>query len=214
MFRTSIIFIAAVLLLISSAFVYASAEELEQIRHAIKAKGAKWHADETSVSGLRWKEKQLRLGASEYEDWLAEILSSPETAPVPELEGAPYTIDWRNVGGISYVSPVKNQGSCGSCWAFATTALLESQVMISNGGMPIDLSEQILLSCSNAGTCSSGGSPSIASNFIRDVGLPLERCFKYTATNNSCSNACANWQYNTYSLTAGTWQTPKNHHRR
>lgn len=197
--KTAVILTVAVLILIYSAFVYASPEELEEIKHAIQAKGAKWHADETSVSGLAWKEKKLRLGTREDEDFLAEVLSSPDTAPIPEVTASLPTVDWRNVEGVSCVTPVKNQGSCGSCWAFATTAGLESQVMIGTEGMPIDLSEQILVSCSGAGTCS-GGSPTSASNYIRDVGLPLESCFMYTASNNLCSNACPNWQENTYSI--------------
>jgi C1A family cysteine protease len=171
-------------------------EELDQIRGAIKAKGAKWHADETSVSRLSAHEKKMRLGAMEQE---AEALpgDSTGTAPVPLVTAAPPTVDYRNANGVSFVSPVKNQGSCGSCWAFAVTAALESQVMIATSGAPIDLSEQILVSCSGAGSCS-GGSPTTSSNYIRDVGLPLDGCFRYTATNNSCINACLDWQNDTY----------------
>ena len=144
------------------------------------------------------RRQDIRIGA-ELRGKEKAALSSSETAPIPDIVGAPATLDWRNVGGISYVSPVKSQGSCGSCWAFATTAGTESQLMIATGGMPIDLAEQILVSCSNAGSCS-GGVTVNASNFIRDVGLPLESCFKYTATNNVCSNACLNWQDNTYKI--------------
>jgi C1A family cysteine protease len=197
-------------LLVSSTFIYADQKDLDEIRHAINVKGARWHADKTSISVLSEKEKRMRLGNREDEDILAQALSSPESAPIPQMEGAPVTLDWRNIGAVSavsYVSPVKNQGSCGSCWAFATTAGLESQVMISGGGIPIDLSEQILVSCSGVGSCS-GGSSSSASSYIRDVGLPLESCFKYTATNNLCSSACLDWKNNTYSIkgwhTAGT----------
>jgi C1A family cysteine protease len=190
---------ALVVLLFGSSLTYADSEELEQIRHAIKVKKAKWHANKTSVSELSMKEKRNRLGGDEFEDLMAESLSSQETAPIPVLEGAPATFDWRNLEGISYVTPVKNQGSCGSCWAFATTAGLESQVMMATGGMPIDLSEQILVSCSGVGSCS-GGSSAAASSFIRDTGLPLESCLQYTATNNLCSNACLNWENDTQSI--------------
>ena len=186
-------------LLISSTLVYAQPDDLDQIRDAIKIKGARWHADKTSISVLSEKEKKKRLGDREDEDIIVQALSSPESAPTPQVEGAPATMDWRNAGGISYVSPVKNQGSCGSCWAFATTAGLESQYMISQGGMPIDLSEQILVSCSGMGSCS-GGSSASASSYIRDVGLPLESCFRYTATNNLCSNACLDWRNSTYTI--------------
>jgi C1A family cysteine protease len=187
-------------LLLTSAFVYADSGELGHIRQAINARGGRWHADETSVSNLSLQEKKMRLGLHEYEELLADYLSSPQSAPIPMVTAAPATLDWRNVEGVNYVSPIKNQGSCGSCWAFAVTAAAESQMMIATSGLPIDLAEQILVSCPGGGGTCSGGSPSTASTYIRDVGLPLESCFTYTATNNSCSNACMNWQDNTYRI--------------
>jgi hypothetical protein len=63
----------------------------------------------------------------------------------------------------------------------------------------VDLSEQVLVSCSGSGSCA-GGSSASASNYVRDVGLPVESCFPYTATDNSCLNACADWQNQTYTI--------------
>ena len=51
--------------------------------------------------------------------------------------------DWQNEG---YVSSVKNQGNCGSCWAFAATATIESMHAIQNYGL-LDLSEEQLMEC-------------------------------------------------------------------
>lgn len=196
-FKGSIVMMIAVFaLLVTWEFVRADTEELEQIRHEIKARGAKWHADETSVSRLTMKEKKMRLGHKDDGDLAAIAGDTSSTVPLATVEGAPATVDWRNFNGISYVSPVKNQGSCGSCWAFAVTAGLESQAMMGTNGTQVDLAEQILVSCSGAGSCSGGYSAS-ASNYIRDYGLPVESCFAYTATNNVCSNACADWQNGT-----------------
>jgi C1A family cysteine protease len=185
----------------SSTAVFAEPdEEVENIRQMIKAKNARWHADKTSLSGLSLKERKRRLGAEEFEDVMAATFGSDTSAPIPAVMGLSGTLDWRNVEGTAYVSPVKSQGSCGSCWAFATAAGLESQAMISTGGLPIDLSEQTLVSCSGAGSCSSG-SITTASSFLRDVGIPVESCFKYTGTNNVCTNACLNWQDAAYRIT-------------
>jgi C1A family cysteine protease len=200
-FKSYISFIVIVFaLMLTSAFVYADSAEIEQIRQAIKARGGRWHADETSVSRLSLQEKKMRLGLRDNEELSADYLSSPQQAPVPIVTAAPPTLDWRGFEEVSYVSPIKNQGSCGSCWAFAVTAAAESQMMIANSGVPINLAEQILVSCPGGGGTCSGGSPSTASTYIRDMGLPLESCFPYTATNNLCSNACLNWQDNTYRI--------------
>jgi hypothetical protein len=90
--------------------------------------------------------------------------------------------------GLNY--PVKNQGNCGSCWAFATTAALESY-FLKQENQPNhneDFAEQVLVSCSGAGSCG-GGYPSTASTYIRDTGLPPEMDYFYTATDGSCTSA-------------------------
>ncbi|MBA3028439.1 MAG: hypothetical protein FP816_06445 [Desulfobacteraceae bacterium] len=188
----------AFMILFATAPAHAGSKQLDNIRAAIKAKGGKWVADVTSVSELTLEEKKVRAGLDMEEELSASNNTlDPLTNDLTTV--APATLDWRNEGGINYVSPVKNQGSCGSCWAFATTAALESQVMIFQKGVLIDLSEQILVSCSGAGSCA-GGSSATASNFIRDVGLPLESCFGYVGTDNSCDNACVNWPTSTYGI--------------
>ena len=59
--------------------------------------------------------------------------------------------DWQSEG---YVSSVKNQGNCGSCWAFAATAAVESMHAIQNYGLLLDLSEEQLVEC--VSTCCGG----------------------------------------------------------
>ena len=114
---------------------------------------------------------------------------------------AAYTyFDWSDPAK-NYVTPVRNQSSCGSCWAFAAAGALESYTLIKNNlvGQDINLSEQVLVSCSGAGSCG-GGSIGSASNYIRDKGLPVEGCFPYTATNNLCSSACYTYQTDSYRI--------------
>ncbi len=202
LFIVSTVLIAV--LVLTTPSVHAGKKELDQVKKAIKAKGAHWDAEETSVSKLSAKERKKRLGLDEADFLSAEALGASELAPPADMTTLSPTLDWRNSSG-NYVSPIKNQGSCGSCWAFAVTAALESQVMIGTKPVtPPELSEQVLVSCSGAGSCS-GGSPSSASNYIRDVGLPVESCFPYTATNNSCANACSTYRVDTLKVIG--WQS-------
>ncbi len=98
----------------------------------------------------------------------------------------PLQFDWRNNEGINYVTPVKDQFSCGSCWAFAANAAVESayNVQIDNN-INRDLSEQELISCSSAGDCG-GGSSGSSLNYIRDFGITNENCFPYAAADIEC----------------------------
>ena len=66
--------------------------------------------------------------------------------------GSPSSLDYRDQG---IVSPVKDQGSCGSCWAFSTTAQYESLIARNNGSI-FDLAEQYVLQCTSGSSCNGG----------------------------------------------------------
>jgi len=183
--------VMVVLLFFVSAFSFAS--ELDGIRAAIKEKNAKWIAGETSVSGLPVELRKERLGLIKPKVTDAEKPVSVE----PPLLGLSPSLDWR-LNPYNYVTPVRDQGNCGSCWAFATTGALESYTLIKNNqpDTDTDLAEQILVSCSRAGSCG-GGYIDRASDFIQDTGLPEESCYPYTAANGNCRRACTDWRLNT-----------------
>lgn len=172
--------------------------ELAAIRQAIKDKGAKWTADETPISKMTARARKKLLGLTRKDDeLLASLIAEEDRAQELFLKTVPGSFDWRNVEGHNYVTPVKDQKACGACWAFAVTAAVESQYMIATGSS-IDLSEQTVVSCSGAGSCAQGGTLYGASSFARDVGIPLESCFPFTATDEPCSHACPNWQQQSY----------------
>jgi len=107
----------------------------------------------------------------------------PTSAPGQKLT-FPSSKDWRDATGA--VSPVKNQQQCGSCWAFASTAVAESQVGIFTGGNVADISEQQVLSCSNSRSTCNGGYPPDALNYAINTGLIVDSRDKYTASDAAC----------------------------
>lgn len=102
------------------------------------------------------------------------------------LADIPSTWDWRTQG---VVSPVKNQGKCGSCWTFSTVGALESHY-IKKYGQFKNLSEQQLVDCAgdydNHGC--NGGLPSHAFEYIKDAGgIAEESSYPYQAVTNQCT---------------------------
>lgn len=86
----------------------------------------------------------LYLGFLNYKPETSNI--PPSTRPVSSgsLFASPSSFDWRTRG---VVTPVKDQGYCGSCWAFGATGQYESMLAIATRGTLYDLAEQYGLEC-------------------------------------------------------------------
>uniref|UniRef100_A0A1A7Y3W4 Pro-cathepsin H n=1 Tax=Iconisemion striatum TaxID=60296 RepID=A0A1A7Y3W4_9TELE len=119
------------------------------------------------------------------------LLSEPQNCSATKgnylvSNGPPDSIDWRKKG--NYITPVKNQGGCGSCWTFSTTGCLESVTAIATGKL-VPLSEQQLVDCAqdfNNHGCN-GGLPSQAFEYIMfNKGLMTEHHYPYKAVEGIC----------------------------
>ena len=184
--------------------VIASENEIKQINQAIAAKGANWTASENWVTKLPPEERRRLCGAilEPIDPSQAKLLS------IPLIDSLPPAFDWRDNNG-NWITPPKKQGQCGSCWDFSAVGQVESWWKIYNNELDsmIDLSEQFILSCGNAGSCD-GGSTNLALDFIKTIGIPTESCFGYEADDEiPCSLACDYWQDEAITIPGWGWIT-------
>ena len=119
----------------------------------------------------------------------AAHLNLPSTrAPV----GIPPAFDWRTKG---VVTPVKDQGHCGSCWAFAATATIESHLAV-NTGVLAELSPQQLVSCvPNPHHCGgdgggAGSTAELAYDYVKKAGIASAYSFPYTSWPGDSNGDC------------------------
>ncbi|KAL3873003.1 hypothetical protein ACJMK2_036166 [Sinanodonta woodiana] len=149
------------------------AQKLKETDKGTAQYGATIFADLTEDEFRRYVGKPWDLSANEGMR-KAEI----PVGPIPDA------FDWRDHNAVT---PVKNQGSCGSCWAFSTTGNIEGQWAIKKKEL-ISLSEQELVDCDKVDEGCEGGLPSQAyKEIIRLGGLESESEYQYKGRDEKCS---------------------------
>nr|AAK15148.2 cysteine proteinase-like protein [Ipomoea batatas]AAL14199.1 cysteine proteinase precursor [Ipomoea batatas] len=104
------------------------------------------------------------------------------------VSSVPTTVDWRTKGAVT---PVKDQGQCGCCWAFSAVAAMEGITKLSTGNL-ISLSEQELVDCDVKGIdqgCEGGLMDDAFSFIINNKGLTTESNYPYQGTDGSCKKS-------------------------
>ncbi len=167
---------------------------VDSLQSTLAQSHAAWSAKENWVSRLPLDQLRRMMGLRNPPTTDVEF-EAPRDA-VRALGATPATFDWRNKDGINWVSPILNQGNCGSCVAFATVGVLESQVNITSGipGLNPSFSTQALFAC-GGGSCDFGWYPDAAANYLTQTGVPDEACAPYTSGSTgqdvSCSSVCS-----------------------
>lgn len=179
--------------------------DLGQLRSELERAGAPWQMASTSMTALSEEERVLRLGVPPSPGVeLATLEEGREAAAIAAKEataesvGAPSSFDLRNVGGVNYSTPIKDQGGCGSCVAFGVLGTMEAVARYTRRipNLPIDLSEAHMFYCHGraAGArCGTGWWPEQAFTSARNNGVTFEDYYPYTAGDQDCTGLNADW---------------------
>ena len=143
-------------------------------------------ADEGAIYGVT---QHSDLTQEEFRQKFLGLAQKPEDLDLPVAEDiaptAESSIDWVAKGAVT---PVKNQGQCGSCWAFSTTGNLEGVTFLKTGKL-VSLSEQQLVDCDKkfGDQGCQGGLPSNAYKYIlANKGIDTEESYPYKGVGGTC----------------------------
>lgn len=179
------------------SFAQMSSSEIEAIQKAIQERGLSWTAGVNEITKITEAEREGMLGGLPPEP------GSPERpregidkwAKLP----MPAYFSWGNYSGHNWMSSIKNQGSCGSCWGFAAGGAFEAneKIFVNQYNFPIDCSEQYMVSCwrQPGQGCTAWWLDSTLA-YLSTPGAPDESCFPYVSGDGNprtCTGYCSDY---------------------
>jgi hypothetical protein len=184
--------------------------DIEAIERAIDEAGASWVAGPTPQSAMSAEElhRLVPPAAPMPEPALADAGPAwdgppPPPPPTPSVDLARFS--WHDYEDEDWMTDVKDQGTCGGCWAFASLAATEGcyNVAIGNPNLDIDLSEQVVIACTDGGC--SGGMPEPVAQYLLRTGVPDEQCYPYLMIDGRCDDRCADWADRAFKIARWGW---------
>nr|GLL45859.1 oryzain alpha chain-like [Ipomoea trifida] len=173
----------------------------------------KYVMEKTVGGGSRWEGK---VGLNRFADLRNEefkdVFTSKIKMPFRKKQGiqmvlsgqsgkekvscdAPFSVDWRKRGAVTHV---KDQGECGSCWAFSATGAMEGINAIATGEL-VSLSEQQLIHCDAWNEGCEGGYMGYAYEWVlHNGGISVEEDYPYSGKDGNCSGGVKNVTINEY----------------
>jgi len=156
-----------------------------------------FNANLAKIASLNQQDSSATYGVNEFADLSEDEFRSQKlgfkaggsfkckgpNATMTGLRAADDSVDWRTKGAVT---PVKNQGGCGSCWAFSTVADIEGAVFLKTGKL-VSLSEQDLVDCDTIDQgCNGGLMDQAMSTVVAAGGLESEADYPYEGVGGTC----------------------------
>lgn len=175
---------------------------VDRLNANLKKKNMTWRAGLTSMSEKTYSEKKDMFGGNVPELYGLEyyvggifvVPGSQNSSAEMEYNQSNLFVgewDWRNRHGKNWMTSVKDQGNCFSCWAFSAVGALEAYVnLYYNRMLDCNLAEQELMNCISGYGCNHGGNTGVAFNYVENNGIVNEECFNYIAADKNCSVKC------------------------
>lgn len=178
--------------------------QIEAQNEAFRNGESLWAAGVNHFADMTHEERNAFKGYKKTHSG-AVNMAAPDHGPV-SMKGLPANVDWRDQ---NMVTPPKNQGSCGSCWAHAAIETIESHAAITLGVPLMELAPQQFVDCiRNPNQCGgTGGCEGATAELgfeFGQQGVTLNENYKYTGRDNSCHAA------NAAVYTSGYHKLPQN----
>lgn len=162
---------------------------IEKLNEHLESRQIPWRAGETSLSWLTYEEKKSifgdplpDLGGYEYYKSGVFVMPDADLSTRSTTTTSPFVteFDWRNRHGKNWMTPVKNQGWCQSCWIFAAVGTVEAYTnLYYNRLLNYNLSEQEIMHCIGYPTPCNPGYCRDAYSYIYNHGVVTENCMPY-----------------------------------